>query len=225
MPGPASAELRGVLLDVDGTLVDTTYLHAVCWAEALRQGGHDVPMATIHRGIGLGSDELLAHLLGDSLQGADELNAAHLALYKQYWGRLRALPGACSLVERCKSAGLTVVLASSASEEELAALRSALGADDWIDVATSSSDADAGKPHPDILQAALDEASLPASAAVFVGDAIWDGQACGKLGIPFVGVECGGTSEAELRENGAVEVWRDPADLLDHGTASVLRLG
>lgn len=222
MPGPASAELRGVLLDVDGTLVDTTYLHAVCWAEALRQGGHDVPMATIHRGIGLGSDELLSHLLGDSVEGADELNAAHLALYKQHWGRLRALPGARSLVERCKSAGLAVVLASSASEEELAALRSALDADDWIDVATSSSDADAGKPHPDILQAALDEAALPAAAAVFVGDAIWDGQACGKLGIPFVGVECGGTSEAELRENGAVEVWRDPADLLDHAAESVL---
>ena len=222
MPGPASADLRGVLLDVDGTLVDTTYLHAVCWAEALRQGGHDVPMATIHRGIGLGSDELLSHLLGDSVEGADELNAAHLALYKQHWGRLRALPGARSLVERCKSAGLAVVLASSASEEELAALRSALDADDWIDVATSSSDADAGKPHPDILQAALDEAALPAAAAVFVGDAIWDGQACGKLGIPFVGVECGGTSEAELRENGAVEVWRDPADLLDHAAESVL---
>jgi HAD superfamily hydrolase (TIGR01509 family) len=222
VPGRASADLRGVLLDVDGTLVDTTYLHAACWGEALRQGGHDIPMARVHRGIGLGSDELLSHLLGDSVEGADELNAAHLALYKQYWGRLRPLPGARELVRRCKSAGLTVVLASSASEEELAALRSALDADEWIDVATSSSDADAGKPHPDILQAALDSASLPASAVVFVGDAIWDGQACGKLDIPFVGVECGGTSEAELRENGAVEVWRDPADLLDHAAESVI---
>ena len=215
MPGPASADpARGVLLDVDGTLVDTTYLHAVCWAEALRQNGHDVPMATIHRGIGLGGDELLRHLLGTDPQDADELHAGHLALYKQFWGRLRPLPGARDLVRRCTEAGARVVLASSASEEELGALRSALGADDWIDVATGSADADVGKPHPDILQAALDRAELSAAGVVFVGDAIWDGQACGRLGIPFVGVTCGGTSEAELRENGAVEVWRDPAELL-----------
>ena len=210
--------LRGVLLDVDGTLVDTTYLHAVCWAESLRQNGAEVPMATIHRGIGMGGDELLDAVLGtDRDADRDEtLHAAHLALYKQYWGRLRPLPGARDLVRHLKEAGLTVVLASSASEEELGALRSALDADDWIDAATGATDAGAGKPHPDILQAALDRADRAAEHAAFVGDAIWDGQACGKAGLPFVAVTCGGTSEAELSENGAVEVWRDPADLLAH---------
>jgi HAD superfamily hydrolase (TIGR01509 family) len=213
-----------VLFDVDGTLVDTPYLHAVSWAEALRQGGHDVAMATVHRGIGMGGDELLDHLIGtdrDTDQDAG-LHTAHLTLYKQHWGRLRPLPGARDLVRRCAGVGLRVVLASSASQEELAALRSALDADDVIDDATSSTDADAGKPAPDILQAALDRSGLRPEQVVFVGDAVWDGQAAGRLGIPFVGVTCGGTSEAELRENGAVEVWRDPADLLEHFAAGAV---
>ena len=161
MPTNAS---RGVLFDVDGTLVDTTYLHAVTWGEALRQAGHDVTMATIHRAIGMGSDRLLEHLLGadrDTDQD-DTLVAVHLALYKQYWGRLRPLPGAADLVHACASRGLQVVLASSANDEELAALRSALGADDAISTATSSSDASSSKPAPDILQAAMDQSGVAA---------------------------------------------------------------
>jgi HAD superfamily hydrolase (TIGR01509 family) len=214
----------GVLFDVDGTLVDTPYLHAVCWAEALRQGGHDVPMATVHRAIGMGSDELMDHLLGtDRDHDADaDLDTAHLTLYKQFWGRLRPLPGAADLLRRCAARGLTVVLASSASKEELQALRSALDCDDVIAAATSSTDADAGKPHPDILQAALEQSGLVPEEAVFVGDAVWDGQAAARAHVPFIGVTCGGTSEAELRENHAVEVWRDPAELLRHFDSSAL---
>ena len=218
----------GVLFDVDGTLVDTPYLHAVCWSEALRQSGHPVPMATVHRAIGMGSDELLDHLLGkDRDRSEDEqLDTAHLTLYKQFWGRLLPLPGAVDLLRRCSGLGLDTVLASSASEEELAALCSALDADDAITAATSSSDADSGKPAPDILQAALDQSGLAPDRVAFVGDAVWDGQAADRAGVVFVGVTCGGTSEAELRENGAVEVWRDPADLLAHFGDSVLgRLG
>lgn len=214
----------GVLFDVDGTLVDTPYLHAVCWGEALRQAGHSVPMATVHRAIGMGSDELLDHLLGkDRDRSADEqLDTAHLTLYKQFWGRLLPLPGAGDLLRRCSGLGLDTVLASSASAEELSALRSALDADDAITAATSSSDADSGKPAPDILQAALDQSGLAPERVAFVGDAVWDGQAAARAGVVFVGVTCGGTSEAELRENGAVEVWRDPADLLAHLDDSVL---
>jgi len=218
----------GVLFDVDGTLVDTPYLHAVCWAEALRQSGHPVPMATVHRAIGMGSDELLDHLLGeDRDRSADaELDTAHLTLYKQFWGRLLPLPGAADVLRSCSGRGLDTVLASSASDEELSALRSALDADDAITAATSSSDAGSGKPAPDILQAALDQSGLAPERVAFVGDAVWDGQAAARAGVVFVGVTCGGTSEAELRENGAVEVWRDPADLLAHLDHSVLgRLG
>jgi HAD superfamily hydrolase (TIGR01509 family) len=213
----------GVLFDVDGTLVDTTFLHAVCWAEALRQSGHRVPMAEVHHAIGMGSDELLDHLLGADRGGDDdEISAAHLALYKQYWGRLTPLPGAADLVRDCAKRGLAVVLASSASDEELEALRSALDADEAIAEATSSGDADAGKPAPDILAAALDQSGLAADRAAFVGDAVWDGKAAHRAGLPFIGLTCGGTPETALRSSGAIEVWRDPAHLLAHIDHSVL---
>jgi HAD superfamily hydrolase (TIGR01509 family) len=223
--GDRDAVPAGVLFDVDGTLVDTSYLHAVCWAEALRQAGHHVPMATAHRAIGMGSDELLDHLLGSGRDRDDDeaLTSAHLTLYKQHWGRLQALPGAVELMRACVGRGLRVVLASSASKEELAALRSALDADHAIHAATSSTDAGAGKPSPDILEAALDQSGLAPERVVFVGDAVWDGKAAQRAGVPFVGLTCGGTSEAELRDAGAVEVWRDPADLLVNFSASRLQ--
>jgi phosphoglycolate phosphatase-like HAD superfamily hydrolase len=117
---------------------------------------------------------------------------------------------------------LAPVLASSANAEELATLRRALDADDVIYAATSSSDADSGKPAPDILQAALDQSGLDPAHAAFVGDAVWDGIAAARAGVPFVAVSCGGTSAAELREAGAVEVWRDPAELLHSFSDSAL---
>jgi HAD superfamily hydrolase (TIGR01509 family) len=208
---------RGVLFDVDGTLVDTTYLHAVCWAEALLAEGHVVPMVDIHAAIGMGSNELLDHLLGEGRDpdGDEAMVAGHLALYRQHWGNLAPLPGAADLVRACAERGLKVVLASSASSEELDALRRALDADDAIFAATSSSDADAGKPRPDILQAALDEADLAPDRVVFVGDAVWDGAAAAKAGVAFIALTCGGTTGPQLREAGALEVWRNPAELLE----------
>jgi len=207
----------GVLFDVDGTLIDTTYLHAVCWAEALRQHGHYAAMADIHHLIGMSGDRLLTQILGDNRDrdADEELENAHLTLYRQHWGRLTRLPGAAKLLHACADRGLDVVLASSASEEELKALTSALDADDAITVATSSADADSGKPAPDILEAALKQSGLSAERVVLVGDAVWDGDSAKRAGVTFVGVTCGGTPESELRAAGAVEVWRDPAQLLD----------
>lgn len=225
MPG---SDTWAVLFDVDGTLLDTNYLHAVCWGEALRQNGHAVPMATVHRAIGMGSDKLLDHLLGAGRDRDEDgaLGAAHLTLYRQFWGRLQPLPGAAELLGACVERGLRTVLASSASDEELAALRSALAADDAITAATSSDDAGAGKPAADILLGALDSVDTAAERSVFVGDSVWDGQAAKKAGVLFIGLTCGGSSEAELLENGAVEVWRDPADLLEQLSRSMIsRLG
>jgi HAD superfamily hydrolase (TIGR01509 family) len=216
--------LAGVLFDVDGTLVDTTFLHAVCWSEALRQNGHVVRSADLHHAIGMSSEQLLDRVLGDDRDTGDDdaIVEAHLTLYKQWWGRLNPLPGAADLLRACHARELTVVLASSAKEEELNALRSVLDADDAIDAATSSSDAEEGKPEPDIVMVALEKSGLEPERAVFVGDAVWDGYATEQAGVRFVGLTCGGTPAAELRRAGAVEVWADPQDLLDNIRESIL---
>ena len=213
----------GVIFDVDGTLVDTTFIHTVCWSDALAGAGHVVPMATIHHAIGMGSSELLDHLLPDRDPASDEqIVTGHLALYQQYWGRLHAFDNAAALLRACSERGQKVVLASSASTDELAALRGALDADDVIDLATSSTDAESGKPSPDIVVAALGASRLDADAAIFVGDSVWDAEAAAKSNMAFVGVACGGTPARELREAGALETWRDPAELLDHLDDSVI---
>ena len=213
----ADDKRRGVLFDVDGTLVDTTYLHTVSWWEALRQADHRVPMARIHRSIGMGSDKLLDHLLGaERDRDADgRLRDAHDALYAEYWERLAPLPGARELLRACAERGLRVVLATSAAEHEVTALRAALDADDVIDSVTSSADARESKPAPDILGAAREQSGLAAERVGFGGDSGWDVAAAGKLDIPCIGLTCGGTGRAELAGAGAVAVYDDPAALLD----------
>jgi HAD superfamily hydrolase (TIGR01549 family) len=207
---------QAAIFDVDGTLVDTNYLHAVCWWEAFREHGHGVDMADVHRAIGMGSDKLLDHLLpADRDRDADDdLRAAHRALYATYWTRLRAFDGAADLLRACARRGMKVVLASSASAPELAALRAALNADDAIADATSSSEAGESKPAPDLVSIALERAGAAPEDAVFVGDTVWDVHACRDAGVPCVTVLTGGAGAGELREAGAVAVYQGPADLL-----------
>lgn len=211
-----SGSLNAVLFDVDGTLVDSNYLHAVCWWEAFSQAGYDVPMARIHRAIGMGSGQLLDALLpgGRDRDGDGAVRAAHSALYATYWSRQRPLPDAARLLRACKKRGLRVVLASSADEREFAALRAALHADDAIDASTSSGEVTRTKPAPDLVQVALDKARVRPEAAVFVGDTVWDVQACAKAGVPCIALLSGGISRGELREAGAGEVYEGPAELL-----------
>jgi phosphoglycolate phosphatase-like HAD superfamily hydrolase len=220
----AAQSIAGVLFDLDGTLVDTGYIHAICWWEALRQYDHVVPMAAIHRAIGMGSDKLLDHILGSDRDTTDDddLSTAHGALFATWYTRICPLPGARDLLAKCAELGLTVVIATSAKERDLAALRTVLDADSFIDEITTAADANESKPSPDILSTALDKGGLRADRVVFVGDAVWDVIASKKLGIPCIGLESGGTSEAELREAGAVEIWKDPADLLENLPDSVL---
>jgi len=211
-----SASLTAVLFDVDGTLVDSNYLHAVTWWEAFAQAGHVVPMASVHRSIGKGSDLLLDALLpADRDRDADEgIRTAHSALYSTYWSRLRPLAEAAPLLRACKERGFRVVLASSADEREFAVLREALDAEDAIDGATSSGDVDQSKPAPDLVEVALDKAGVPPEQAVFVGDTVWDVEACQKAGVSCIGLLSGGISRAELLDAGAVQVFQDPAELL-----------
>jgi len=219
-----SGTLTAILFDVDGTLVDSNYLHSVSWWEAFTQAGHDVPMARIHRTIGMGSDQLLDALLPPDRDrdGDEEMRAAHTTLYATYYSRQRPLPKAAELLRACRKAGLRVVLASSASAREFAALRATLDADDAIDEFTSSADVDRSKPAPDLVRVALDKSGVEPGAAVFVGDTVWDVQACDKAGVPCIGLLSGGISRGELLDAGAVEVYDGPAELLDALPKSIL---
>ncbi|MCQ9184445.1 HAD family hydrolase [Streptomyces sp. IBSBF 2953] len=207
---------RAAVFDVDGTLVDTNHLHVVTWWEAFRQAGHRVPMHAVLRAVGLGSEDLVARLLGDDRDkdGDAELSAAHKALYGQYFDRLPPLRDAGSLLRRLHDDGWTVVLATSASGPELSALRSAIDADDVIAATASADDVEEGKPAPEPVRHALELAGAPAERAVFVGDTVWDMRAGRRAGVRCVGLLSGGIPRADLVEAGAEAVYDDPADLL-----------
>ena len=219
--------VKAVLTDVDGTLVDTTYLHTVAWWQALIEYGHTVPMSTVHRAIGMGTDNILDHLLGSDHDKTDDeaIADAHSALAAVHWPTLRATNGAAKLLRACKARGLTVVLASSAQKRELAALRAAIDADDAVTGVTSADDVGRSKPAPDIVGAALATAGVRPEEAVFVGDAVWDAYAATKAGVACLGVSCGGTSAAELIEAGMAEVYDDPADLVARLDLSLIGRG
>ncbi len=213
------AGVEAVLLDVDGTLVDTTYLHACVWSEAFAQLGHPRPTADLHALIGMDGERLvLAALEGTSPSDrlVDDLVARHGELYEPHWPHLRPLPGAQLLVRGLHASGRRVVLASSAKGSELDALRRVLDADEAMDGATSSDDAEEGKPEPDLVLEALRLASVDPENALFVGDAVWDAHAAEKAGVRFVGVTSGGIAPERLLEAGALEVYAGPADLHAH---------
>jgi len=216
--------IDAVLFDVDGTLVDTNYLHATTWWQAFRQHGHTVPTANVHRAIGMGSDKLLDHLLpADRDRDADDaIRSAHTALYAQYWSRLAPFDGAADLLRACSRRGRRVVLASSAAVPELEALRAALDADDAIADATSASEVEESKPSPDLVRLALERAGVPAERAVFVGDTRWDVEAAERAGLRCVCVLTGGWSWDELTRAGAAAVYAGPRALLDDLDASPL---
>jgi HAD superfamily hydrolase (TIGR01509 family) len=207
---------RAAVFDVDGTLVDTNHLHVATWWEAFRQAGHRVPMHAVHRAVGLGSTDLIAHLLGEGRDRSrdEELSAAHKALYGQYFDRLPALPDAGRLLRRLHRDGWTVVLATSAGGAELSALRRAIDADDAIADTASADDVSEGKPAPEPVKHALELAGVSAEHAVFVGDTVWDMRAGSRAGVRCVGVLCGGIPRTDLEEAGATAIYADPADLL-----------
>lgn len=221
---PSGVRRRGVLFDVDGTLIDSSYIHTIAWWGAFREHGYDIPMASIHHYVGMGGDRLVDSLLpeGRDRSADPEVMASHGALYASHWPALRAFKGAKDLLAQCHAGGLAVALASSARKKDLAVMGSVLDADAFIDSATSANDAKESKPAPDILVAALDAIGVEAADAVFIGDAVWDMLAAGALGIPAIGVTCGGVSAAELREAGAVEVYEGPQDLLQNLTSSAI---
>lgn len=204
-----------VLFDIDGTLLDSNYLHALAWRRAFVELGHNVPTAWVHRHIGQGSDLLLRELLPGAeesrLAATKKSHAQHFDVLKP---ELRAFDGARELLAAVAQRGPRVVLASSAAAGELPALLEALGGSEHIDVVTSSEDVSDAKPDPEIFQVAMARAGVSAGNAIAVGDTVWDIEAAHRAGIGCVGVLTGGISRAELTDAGAVTVYRDAAELL-----------
>lgn len=213
-----------VLFDVDGTLVDSNYLHVWAWLRAFDAEGLPVDAWRIHRCIGMDGTTLMRTLTGDAGQEVlDRLKKRHSDLYKDSAHLLTPLPGARDLLRGVANRGLQVVLATSAPDDELAILRKILECDDVVAAMTSSADVETAKPRPDIVQVALDRASVTAENAVFVGDAVWDCEAAARAKVASIGVLSGGTSRAELLEAGASEVFEDAGDLL--GKIDSTRIG
>ncbi len=202
----------GVLFDVDGTLCDTNYLHALAWSRTLREAGEWAPMNAIHRLVGMGGDQLLPELLGHD---SPKALARRAQCYQELKGDILAFPRAAEALRQVHERGLAVVLATSAPEDELATLRQVLDADDAIDGQTSADDVDRSKPHPEIFLTAMKRFSVDPRRAVAVGDSVWDVKAARAAGIGCITVESGGFSQHELSEAGSLHVYRDVGEMID----------
>lgn len=205
---------RGAVLDVDGTLLDTTYSHVDAWQRALRGHGHDVPAARIHRLIGMGSAPMVRELLGDvDDETVQTLSASHGRYHAPTLEQLHPLPGARELVHALVQRGFRVALATSAKAGEVPVMLAALDLADDVEV-VDSGDVDEAKPDPGILQVAAERLGVDPGRCVMVGDAVWDVAAAERAGMPCVGLRSGGVGPSELADAGAVAVYDDPAHLL-----------
>jgi HAD superfamily hydrolase (TIGR01509 family) len=211
-----STPRAGVLLDSDGTLVLSTDAHAKSFSEVLREAGYDVPFERVRPLIGMGGDKVLPILTGLDAESPEgkALSDRKKALFRsKYLPTLKPAPGAHALLERMLNEGLTLVIATSASGDEVDGILRQAELDGLVHSATSSSDANRSKPDPDIIQAALRSSGLRPTQVIMLGDTPYDIEAAARAGVPTVALRCGGWwSEDDL--GGAVAVYQDPADML-----------
>jgi HAD superfamily hydrolase (TIGR01509 family) len=206
-----------VLFDVDGTLVDSNYLHVHAWRRAFTETGLPVESWRLHHSIGMDGTTLVRTLSDDAPDSVQhQLKDLHDQYYRETTHLLTLLPGARELLARVAGLGLQVVLATSAPEDELAILRGLLDSEDLISEVTSSEDVDTAKPEPDIVRVALDRAGVDAGRAVFVGDAVWDAEAARRAKVPSIGLRSGGVAQCELEKAGAAMVFDNPQHLLEN---------
>ena len=194
----------GVIFDVDGTLLDTNYLHVAAWWEAFRERGHDIRCVDVHRALGMGSDELVERVLGRPDRSVIH---PHSRYFAPYLGRMRPLPGAPDLLTATSELGLHVVLATSAKDDEIDLMLDAIGVRDVIGTVVSSGAVERAKPEPDIVERALSGSGTERARAVMVGDAVWDAIAARRVGTPRIGLFSGGIAEEQLRDAGTLEVY------------------
>jgi HAD superfamily hydrolase (TIGR01509 family) len=195
------------ILDIDGTLVDTNYQHAIAWHRALRAHGHTVQMWRVHRHIGMGGDQIVEALVGEDVEGeqGDDIRAAEGEAYAELIGEVEPMDGARGLIEKLRSDGATIILASSAKQGEVDHYLDLLDARELVDGWTTSADVERTKPAADLVHAAMEKAGGD-GPALMIGDSVWDVKAASAAGIPTLAVLTGGFSEEELREAGAAEV-------------------
>jgi HAD superfamily hydrolase (TIGR01509 family) len=204
---------RAAILDVDGTLVDTNYQHALAWYRAFRQSEFVLPIWRIHRAIGMGGDQLVPHLIGEEKaeEHGEEIRAAEKALYKDMIEECEPLEGARELIRELRENDKVVIFASSAKGSEIEHYLDLLDARETADDWTMSDDVEETKPAPDLVHAAIEKAGT--DDAVMVGDTTWDVEAAKRAGIETIAVMTGGFSADELRDAGAAQVFESIAEL------------
>jgi phosphoglycolate phosphatase-like HAD superfamily hydrolase len=208
------SERTAAILDIDGTLVDTNYHHAIAWYRAFLQSGVTMPLWRIHRHIGMGGDQLVAALAGEEFDAehGDDVRTAEKVLYMAVIHEVRPFADARPLLEDLDRRGHPIVLASSAKPDEVEHYLDLLDARELADGWTHSGDVERTKPEPDLVAAAIEKAGAR-DGAVMVGDSTWDCEAAGRARIPTLAVLTGGFSEAELRDAGADRVFKSLREL------------
>jgi HAD superfamily hydrolase (TIGR01509 family) len=211
--------VKAVLCDIDGTLLQSNWLHAAAWKDAFAVIAIELELEAVRRQIGKGGDELIPVFVPWWKRKFVEepLKRYREYVFKaDYLAQVRALPKTRELMLRMKAEGIRVALASSAKKAELGTYKKIANIDDLVEENTSSDDADKSKPHPDIFEATLKKLGVKASEALALGDTPWDAEAAGKAGVWTVGVTTGGWSEKELMDAGCIEVWKDVEELLEN---------
>lgn len=219
----AEGEVPVALLDIDGTLVDSNYHHAVAWFRAFRAHGVTMPLWRLHRHMGMGGDQLVGTLAGEGFdeKHGDAVRASEKELYAALIDEVQPLEGARDLVSELKRRGHVVVLASSSKSEETEHYLDLLDVRELVDGWTTSGDVEATKPQPDLVEAAVAKAG--GGRSVLLGDSTWDFVAAGRAGVAGIGVLTGGFSPQELREAGAAGVFESLPELIDRLNETPLR--
>jgi HAD superfamily hydrolase (TIGR01549 family) len=214
-----------ILLDVDGTLVDSNYQHALAWHRAFRAHGYRAAIWELHRHVGMGGDQFVAALLGDEAEKADgdALRDGHSDAYEELIDEVEAIEGASELIAELDDAGATVIISSSGAEDEIDRYLELLDAKGRVAGATTAADAERSKPDPELVRVALERYGS-GGPVLMIGDSTWDVKAAAAAEVPTLAILTGGFSEAELREAGAVEVERSLATIRERGVEWVLGL-
>ncbi|HSJ29982.1 MAG TPA: HAD family hydrolase [Longimicrobiales bacterium] len=215
--------IRAVLLDVDGTLIDSNDAHARAWVDVGEEFGFEIEFGRVRWMIGMGGDRVLPDLTGleeESERGREMLDRRGEIFRERYLPRLGAFMGTHDLLKRLRADGRKLVVATSASGKDLSALLKQADLGDLIDDSTNSDEAEESKPAPDIVEAALEKAGVPASEVVMLGDTPYDVKAAQRAGVRIIGLRCGGWNDRDLQ--GAIEIHDDPAGLLRLYDRSIL---